>query len=314
MFPRNEKNLELARRIFLDSLDECLYFPKYFEIETINACNARCIMCTINDWSKKNNSVIKDELFEKFVNEVANYSDWIETICLNRDGEPTLDKQLSKRVKMLKKAGIKRLTLTTNAQLLTPELSSELIDSGLDDIMISMDSIKKETFEKIRVGLNYETVVGNILALIKIRNEKESKMTIRIRMVIIDENKEEVEEWIQYWTRFVSEKDRVYAMPAHTWGNQLNQEKSATYQAIQNNPCVFVFSSIAMHVNGEIGLCNVDYNVKYAMGDFTKQSIKEIWNGPEFNRVREFHAAGRKNNISLCEGCNIWDREYKESN
>ncbi|MFZ5988614.1 MAG: radical SAM/SPASM domain-containing protein, partial [Bacillota bacterium] len=311
MFPRNKKNLELARRIFLDSLDECLYFPKYFEIETINACNARCIMCTINDWSKKNNSVIKDELFEKFINEVANYSDWIETICLNRDGEPTLDKQLSKRVKMLKKAGIKRLTLTTNAQLLTPELSSELIDSGLDDIMISMDSIKKETFEKIRVGLNYETVVGNILALIKIRNEKESKMTIRIRMVIIDENKEEVEEWIQYWTGFVSEKDRVYAMPAHTWGNQLKQDKSATYQAIQNNPCVFVFSSIAMHVNGEIGLCNVDYNIKHAMGDFTKQSIKEIWNGPEFNRVRELHAAGRKNNISLCKGCNIWDREYK---
>ena len=39
--------------------------------------------------------------------------------------------------------------------------------------MISVDAIKKETYEKYRVGGNYETVKGNILNFLKIRNEKE---------------------------------------------------------------------------------------------------------------------------------------------
>ena len=37
----------LAKKLFLDDLDECEQFPKYFMIESINACNARCIMCGI---------------------------------------------------------------------------------------------------------------------------------------------------------------------------------------------------------------------------------------------------------------------------
>ncbi len=312
MFPDNVKNNELAKRIFLDNLDECLYFPKYFEIETINACNAKCIMCSINDWKKKK-TVMNDELFEKFVREVSDYSDWIETICLNRDGEPTLDKQLAKRVKMLKNEGIKKVTLTTNAQLLSSELASELIDNGLDDIMISIDGIKKETYEKIRVGLDYETVLNNTLQLIKIRNDKNSDMTIRIRLVIIDENRDEVDEWLEYWGGIVGPKDRAYAMPAHTWGSQIMLNGMENQKAIDSNPCVFVFSSVAMHADGQIGLCNVDYDIKYHMGDFTKQSIKEIWNAKEFSKIRELHAMGRKGEIQLCKGCNLWDRKYKEN-
>ena len=36
-----------------DKFENLLEFPKYIEIETVNACNARCPMCTINDWEKK---------------------------------------------------------------------------------------------------------------------------------------------------------------------------------------------------------------------------------------------------------------------
>ena len=43
----------LNRRIDLNSSYEgLLNYPKYVEIETVNACNARCPMCTINDWER----------------------------------------------------------------------------------------------------------------------------------------------------------------------------------------------------------------------------------------------------------------------
>ena len=46
-----------------------LEFPKYIEIETVNACNARCPMCTINDW-ERNYPVMRDDVFKKISEDI----------------------------------------------------------------------------------------------------------------------------------------------------------------------------------------------------------------------------------------------------
>lgn len=48
------------------------------------------------------------------------------------------------------------------------------------------------------------------------------------------------------------------------------------------------------------------------MGDVTKNSIREIWQGEKFNLVRKWHLEAGRNNIEICRGCNHWDREFKE--
>jgi len=308
-FPDHSENQDLAHRIGLSRLEESGYFPKFFEIETVNACNARCTMCTINDWAKGENVLMSDALFAKFVDEVANYVDWVETVCLNRDGEPTLDKKLPKRIKMLKDAGVRRVTFATNGQLLRPELVNRLIDAGLDDIMVSVDGITKETFEAIRVRLNYETVLENTLELIRIRNERQADLTIRVRMVILESNRHETEEWLAFWSSQISPQDQVYAKPAHTWGNQLGSETRHFINMYADVPCVSPFSTVIVEVDGKVPLCGVDYNVKLPMGDFSRQSIKEIWNSEPFTEVRSKHANKRRNEIAMCKGCHIWDRD-----
>lgn len=62
-------------------LDELLRFPKYFLIETINVCNARCVMCGI-DFDSKKKGIISDELFDKITDEVSQYSDHVEKVML----------------------------------------------------------------------------------------------------------------------------------------------------------------------------------------------------------------------------------------
>ena len=57
---------ELAGRLDLADIRESLYFPKYFEIETVNACNARCVMCTIDDWEQSRSPIMDEKLFSKF--------------------------------------------------------------------------------------------------------------------------------------------------------------------------------------------------------------------------------------------------------
>lgn len=286
-------------------------FPKYFEIETINACNARCRMCTVTDWNKQDRLVMSDSLFEKFVDEVSSYSHWIETVCLNKHGEPTLDKKLPEKVRMLKAAGIKKTTFATNAQLLKPPLAEKLFDAGLDDVMISLDAITKETFETIRVRLNYDVVLQNTLELIRLRNQKNSDMTIRVRMVLMDENRHEFPQWLDFWKSKLSSIDQIYAKPEHTWGNQWgteNQEKIERYATV---PCQYLFSSMVIQVDGKVPLCAVDYNTRYLMGHFARQSIREIWTDKACATVRKIHEEGQRNKIKMCQGCSIWDESTK---
>ena len=79
-------------------------FPRYFEIETVNACNARCPMCTIDDWDRRD-GLMKDALFEKIAAEIGDHADVVKRVSLYRDGEPLLDKKLSAKTALIKGYG-----------------------------------------------------------------------------------------------------------------------------------------------------------------------------------------------------------------
>ncbi len=305
---------QIVKKLEVGSIESINYFPKYFEIETVNACNARCIMCTVDEWNKEkaDEFTMSMELFEKFADEVKGYRDWIETVCLNRDGEPTLDKYLVKRVKMLKDAGIKKVTFATNAQKLTPKLSKELLEAGLDDIMISIDSIEKETYETIRKNLSFDKVLANILSFIQIRDENNFRATIRIRAINLELNKNQLDDWLEFWKSKLKEFDRAYVMPEHSWGNQSFNEMQKKVDYYSNKMCISPFSTFIMHVNGTVPLCGCDYKARHTLGQFGVDSIQTIWNGAPYSKIRALHKNSNRNQIDLCQGCSIWDKEYAE--
>ena len=76
---------------------DLLEFPKYIEVETVNACNARCPMCTINDW-ERNYPVMKDNVWDKISDDIIENKTFIKRVSLYRDGEPLIDKKMPKRI------------------------------------------------------------------------------------------------------------------------------------------------------------------------------------------------------------------------
>ena len=119
----NEESLnfemqQIAERLDLNDYREALLFPKYFQIETVRVCNAACPFCGIDQWNKSV-PTMRDDLFDKIVAELAQYREWINSVCVSRAGEPLLDRKIADRVFKLKQAGIKKVNLTTNASLLS---------------------------------------------------------------------------------------------------------------------------------------------------------------------------------------------------
>ena len=308
------KNKEfISDKLNINTFENYLNFPMYYEIETINACNAKCEMCTIADWEKHPDPFMSKSLFKKIADELISKKDIVRVVNLCRDGEPLMDKGLEEKIDYLKNAGIKHTTFSTNASLLNKERALSLINSQLDEIMFSVDGFKKETFEAIRVGLKFEKVVDNIKQFIHLRDEYNSKIKIRVRLVIQDKNILEVEDWKNFWRPLLGADDSVHAKAIHSWGNQLDNFSAAKeFQAI-TTPCTSTFSTMIIRYNGDVTICPLDYSFKYKNGNLNGKSIEYIWqNGDEFKRFRQIHLDGERDDFPFCKGCRLWDSENKD--
>ena len=93
-------------------------------------------------------------------------------------GEPLLDKQLPERIKLCKQSGIGRVKIFTNGDLLRGDLARRLIESGVDEIKISIDGSDGSEFNLLRVGLNYDKVLTNVQEFRKLRDSWGKKPTI----------------------------------------------------------------------------------------------------------------------------------------
>ena len=65
--------------------------------------------------------------------------------------------------------------------------------------------------------------------------------------------------------------------------------------------------SVVIFANGDVPLCNVDYNNKYPTGSIMQNNIRELWQSKIMNARRKLHLNGNKKDISICANCNVWD-------
>jgi MoaA/NifB/PqqE/SkfB family radical SAM enzyme len=296
----------LRRRISpQEPYEDLLRYPRFIEVETVNACNARCPMCTIEEW-QRHTPTMKDPLFAKIADDLCAHADQVRRVALYRDGEPLLDKKLAKRVAVLKSGGIRHVNISTNVALLDEKRSRDLLQAGLDMIVLSVDSLKKDVFEAIRLRLDFDEVLENALRFIELRNRIRPRTQIWMRM-IRHSNFDEWPAYEAYWKRRMAPTDRIYYHNIHNWGGQLQGFRPVSRSYEPSLPCVALWSLMVIFGNGDVPLCNVDYNNKYPTGNVRDHTIEELWRSKVMLERRRLHLAGEKGCISLCSNCNVWD-------
>lgn len=297
----------LRRRISPEeTYDDLLRYPRFVEVETVNACNARCPMCTIEDWTR-DSPTMKADLFRRISDDLIAHAGELKRVSLYRDGEPLLDKKLPDRIAILKDGGIRQVSISSNIGLLNEKMARALLEARLDVIIMSIDSLKKDVFESIRVRLDFDEVLANALRFIELRNRIHSKTQIWVRMIRQESNYQEWPEYEAFWKRRLAPTDRVYFHNLFNWGTQLTNFKPVAMSYEPNLPCIALWSLLVIFANGDVPLCNVDYNNKYPTGSVLTHSIAELWRSKVLNERRESHLRGDKSCISLCGKCNVWE-------
>ena len=155
-------------------------FPLYLQVELHQICNLRCEMCPITVPEARAKYITDDhlswELYEKIILEAEKY----DCPSLNPQGtnEPLLYQNLEDHIKFAKKHGFIDIMMNTNATLLSEERSRKILESGLTRLRFSLDAATKETFEKIRVGADYESVMKNIERFVELRDQGGYKLPV----------------------------------------------------------------------------------------------------------------------------------------
>jgi len=312
-----EKNTE--KEIQKEDPLDIFIIPKRVTIETIFGCNARCIMCPIDLPTKREKGIMPFGLFKDIIDSLEPYNDQFEMIDLFCLGEPLLDPHIFKRVKYVKEKGFKNIGISSNMQLLTHRYQKLLLESQLDNLIVSIDGVKKETHEKIRKRTTFEKVVNNTLEIIEMRNKGGYSTRFLLRFISQDANRGEWEPFKDYWSSKISfEKgDFITAYKAHSWAGQV-APKSGTFSKkdiINNNhldpeiekmACPDIFNALYILVDGTVPLCNEDWlHPNFKFGNVANRSPLDIYNDPKFQRIRKIHKDGNKNKLPMCNECTV---------
>ena len=123
-------------------------FP-YIRLSITDVCNFKCGYCLPNGYQKDksdNRTFLSLEEVQRLAKGLSELG--VSKIRLT-GGEPTVRKDFFDIVKILKQnPGIKKTVITTNGYKLD-QLAEQIIESGLDGINISIDSLDKNKFHQI---------------------------------------------------------------------------------------------------------------------------------------------------------------------
>jgi MoaA/NifB/PqqE/SkfB family radical SAM enzyme len=129
----------------------CLY------LEVTNRCNLLCETCPRTFETLEPPADMSWELFTKIVDQVPN----VARVVLHGVGEPMLVKQLPQMIRYLKDRGTYVL-FNTNGTLMQPKRFQELIDTGLDELRVSLDAADRETYLKVRGKDYFNRIVRDV--------------------------------------------------------------------------------------------------------------------------------------------------------
>ena len=134
--------IDLKNRTKLETVIP-LKTPFIINIDPSDKCNFQCKFCPTGDLElmKKTpgrlHGPMDFELYKKIIDDLDEFEDKVKVIRLYKDGEPLLNPHFAEMVAYAKKSPkVDRVDTTTNAALLTHDLSLKIIEAGLDRINI----------------------------------------------------------------------------------------------------------------------------------------------------------------------------------
>ena len=283
--------------------------PVVLAMELSSECNLSCPICprTLKE-SKPKPGSMSFENFKKIIDEVG---DDILFLCLWNYGEPLLNKDIYKMIDYAKRKSI-IIVMTSNFLPISETGIAQLAGSGLDYLIVSMDAATKATYEKNRVGGDFQRLLGNIRMLIEERSQrKKTTPFIDLQFIIMKNNEDEIEKMVSLANSL--NVDKISFKKLYNINQKLDaflpQNKKYILNAKRGRKklknCARAWmSSVILH-NGDVVPCCCDFYNKFIFGNaFSQGGFRNVWKGKKYTEFRRKIIEGRFL-PGICENCPV---------
>lgn len=301
-------------------------------VELINACNFRCTFCPQTTLKRKQRAM-DFELATKVVGDLAAMGHH-HPIMVHLLGEPLLYPRFFDFVEMAHGMG-QRVHLLTNGSRFEDKTIEGIFRTGLDELLISLNTPEKATYEAQRgTSMPFEKYMAGIKRMVveAVRRGPPPKLLIQILYEPSrTDHPEEIarvnalsNEWanlvrevkglphlrveeVQHFTPpftivELCDSVSIQYMPYHSWGEG---------QSLEKHFCSYPWRQLAVLVDGQATACCVDAEGEICLGNAREQSVEEIWEGPVLTRMRHAFWNDLQAVEPRCVRCPIrhWDIE-----
>jgi len=301
------------------TVGKCLNSPLVLQIQTQSFCNGRCSICPYRLVSKKlDQGAMEWDLFAKIAKELAS-EPLLSDVVFELHNDPLLDKRIFDWVKYVKSiTPDKRCTIVTNGELLDNFSSTDIRQSKVDSLVISLNAHSKEMYESMNNGLDYDRVMRNVSRLL---SDQSLRQKVMLSFVLTEQNVHEVYQATLHWkgqgvrTRVMGVANRAGTLdnyeriktrteyygsplPLRIWRYLMSMARGAT-------GCPLPFYQMNILFNGDAILCCHDWNRASVVGNAGISSLREVWISERMNEIRRLILRKRYEDITSCQGCSL---------
>jgi radical SAM protein with 4Fe4S-binding SPASM domain len=257
-------------------------------------------MCPNKNLPRDQKGIMDFDLFKKIIDECSNFA---RDVYLHHRGEPLLNPRIFDMISYASAAGLKT-RMHTNGTLLTKDKAEEMLKSGIDMISFSVDGFTRESYEKVRVGANFEETISNIVYFANLKKQKgKRKPYIVVERIAFKTQKIVAPiEKVKQLEKELKEAgvDEIITKEEYIWA----EEDVKLPENLKRQYCVCTFPWYAMVIcaNGSVLACPQDYRAVMKMGDVNKERLSQIWNGDAYRQLRKAFV-NNLDSLTLCSKC-----------
>jgi len=271
--------------------------PPALQVEPTNLCNLKCPLCPTGVGAMpRAKGFMSRETFQKVLDDLG---DSVVGMLLYSWGEPFLNKDLPWMIAQCAARGIVTATSTNGHCLQSRDEALQVVDAGLNALVIALDGSTQEIYRAYRKSGDVEKVKRCAALIEEAKALRGSPYPYtNLRAVVTSENETDLPN-----LRQLARHLGVNMFSIKSVGCLTHSARYADYEKtdaglrryqyegnarLRRPPvkCPYPFRQPTIFWDGTVVGCEFDYGLESAWGKIGEQTFAEIWNGPRALQLR----------------------------
>ncbi len=236
--------------------------------------------------------------------ELAGYDDRL--VFLGGHGDPLAHPRVADVLRNIRAAGVFGLGLATPLLDLPDEAFAALFEQRVDVVEVLLDSHTPQTYRRVNGVDGFERARANVQRLLDARRDrKRPRPLVVCRITRCAATLAEIEPFFDAWT---SGAAGAVIAGYDDYCGLLEPDGLIASAPLVRGPCRRLASRLLLLADGNVPWCSQDARGQTSLGDWTRESLRDIWSSAARRELLADHAEMALDGRPLCVRCSAWHR------